>query len=212
MTSGSVTVKQCTKCRRELPATREYFHLHGPSSDGLKPSCKECRRSAVNQRYAAQSPAERAAYLQRAADWAARNRNRTIVYSQNWRRENPERRRVIKAEFHQRKKATDTRYRLCHAISSAISKSLRGKQKAGRRWQDLVGYTADELRTHLESLFLPGMTWANHGEWHIDHKRPIASFTITSADDAAFRDCWALSNLQPLWAEQNLRKWAKWAS
>lgn len=96
-------------------------------------------------------------------------------------------------------------------MSCAVGKSLRGL-KSGRRWQLLVGYTTEDLRRHLEALFVPGMTWLNHGEWHIDHKRPLSSFMFASTDDPAFKECWALSNLQPLWAEDNLRKWAKWAS
>lgn len=46
------------------------------------------------------------------------------------------------------------------------------------------------------------MTWNNHGEWHIDHKKPVTAFD-TNAD---IKEVCALSNLQPLWAEDNLRK------
>ena len=75
----------------------------------------------------------------------------------------------------------------------------------------LLGYSVEELMTHLEGLFKPGMSWANHGAWHIDHIRPRSAFTYSSPTDRDFADCWALSNLQPLWAEENLRKAAKWA-
>jgi 5-methylcytosine-specific restriction endonuclease McrA len=90
-----------------------------------------------------------------------------------------------------------------------IRYSLRGS-KAGRHWETLVGYTFLALMCHLESLFQPGMTWENYGEWQVDHIRPIASFTFTSADDPEFRQCWALSNLQPLWATDNHHKGARW--
>ena len=63
--------------------------------------------------------------------------------------------------------------------------------------------------THLERQFLPGMTWGNRGEWHIDHIVPLASFTFTSPDDPEFRAAWALTNLRPLWAKDNIRKSAK---
>jgi hypothetical protein len=207
-----VQTKECTRCLRLLPATAEYFHRHRPAADGLKPRCKECRCAEEHAKYATLSPTEKTEYLARVRRWGLNNRPRVLRSARRWRTENPERRRQIRAEFHQRKKATDQRYRLCHAISSAISKSLRGKKKAGRRWQNLVGYSLEQLKAHLEARFLPGMRWDNHGEWHIDHERPISSFTIASPDDPAFRECWALSNLQPLWAGDNLRKWAKWAS
>ncbi len=63
-----------------------------------------------------------------------------------------------------------------------------------------------DLIAHLESLFQPSMTWENYGKWHIDHKRPIASFNFTSYEDPEFKECWALNNLQPMWAKENMSK------
>jgi len=62
---------------------------------------------------------------------------------------------------------------------------------------------------HLESKFLPGMTWNNRGDWHIDHVRPLASFSFETAQCPDFKAAWSLSNLQPLWALDNIRKGAK---
>jgi len=69
-------------------------------------------------------------------------------------------------------------------------------------------YTVDELKQHLESKFQIGMSWDNYGfyGWHIDHIRPDSSFNYTSVEDDEFKKCWALNNLQPLWATDNLRK------
>ena len=50
------------------------------------------------------------------------------------------------------------------------------------------------------------MTWDNYGEWHIDHKKPKSLFDYDSPKDQAFKDCWSLANLQPLWAEDNKNK------
>lgn len=50
------------------------------------------------------------------------------------------------------------------------------------------------------------MSWANFGEWHVDHIVPLASFTFASPDDDEFRAAWSLANLQPLWALENLQK------
>jgi 5-methylcytosine-specific restriction endonuclease McrA len=50
------------------------------------------------------------------------------------------------------------------------------------------------------------MTWENFGDWHVDHRVPLASFNYASADDPEFRAAWALTNLQPLWKRENLRK------
>jgi hypothetical protein len=63
------------------------------------------------------------------------------------------------------------------------------------------------LMAHLESQFLPGMSWANRRLWHIDHQRPCASFNLTNP--AQQHACFHFSNLRPLWAADNLAKGAR---
>ena len=58
----------------------------------------------------------------------------------------------------------------------------------------------------IESQFTEGMTWENHGEWHIDHIVPLSAFNYSKPEHEDFRRCWALSNLQPLWAKDNQAK------
>ena len=100
-------------------------------------------------------------------------------------------------------------------ISGKISRGIRhylGKyrvSKGGRAFDDLP-YSPIELCEHLESQFTDGMSWENRSEWHIDHIRPVASFDFDSTDHPDFKKCWALNNLQPLWAADNIRKGAKW--
>lgn len=100
--------------------------------------------------------------------------------------------------------------RLSCLMSTAIRESLKGN-KNGRHWEDLVGYTQEDLRVYLEKLFKPDMTWENHGVrgWHIDHIKPKSSFNITDYECDEFKECWSLKNLQPLWSEENLRKGSK---
>jgi len=73
---------------------------------------------------------------------------------------------------------------------------------------ELIGCSAEELVAHLEAQFTEGMTWENYGEWHVDHVRPCASFDLT--DPAQQRQCFHHTNLQPLWAEENLTKGSFW--
>lgn len=105
----------------------------------------------------------------------------------------------------------EVRRRLRANFSSRIGRSLKDG-KVGRSWENLAGYTVEDLMRHLEVLLLPGMNWSNYGfrGWHIDHIRPVASFRYDSYDHPQFRECWSLSNLQPLWAVDNLRKRDKW--
>ena len=78
--------------------------------------------------------------------------------------------------------------------------------KSGESWQKLVGYTVDDLKRHIEKLFLPGMTWENIGGWHIDHILPVSRFNYNSPLDPDFKRCWGLKNLRPMWAKDNIRK------
>jgi len=99
-------------------------------------------------------------------------------------------------------------YKLHANISIHINHCLKSTitPKNKRKWENLVGYSLNDLKKHLESLFINGMSWDNYGQWHIDHKIPKSSFNITSDSCDAFKQCWSLSNLQPLWATDNLKK------
>lgn len=99
-------------------------------------------------------------------------------------------------------------FRLNSSIRTAVGRCLKGK-KLGNRWKDIVGWTLDDLITHMESLFLEGMAWENygigHGKWVVHHCNiPISAFTFTSLSDPKIRECWALENLAPLWWYENL--------
>jgi hypothetical protein len=100
----------------------------------------------------------------------------------------------------------DPGHRLHLSISVLVRRSLKS-EKGWRSWRRLVGYDVRVLRHHLERQFLKGMTWENFGTaWHIDHILPRSSFKFSTADDRDFKACWALTNLRPLWADQNFRK------
>ena len=98
--------------------------------------------------------------------------------------------------------------RLNNRMRVALRRGI-GCGKAGRSWTSLVDYSAGELKTHLERQFLPGMSWENAEDWHIDHVTPLREFSFSSPDDPEFKAAWALSNLRPLWAKDNLQKSGK---
>jgi len=52
------------------------------------------------------------------------------------------------------------------------------------------------------------MTWENHGEWHIDHIKPCSLFNLLNEDEQ--KKCFHYTNLQPLWASENLSKGCKY--
>lgn len=109
-----------------------------------------------------------------------------------------ERRRVYQA-----RRRSDPAQRAVDAIRRRMRHVIKGQSKGAFA---LLGYTADKLREHLHSRFKPGMTWSNYGlygeKWHVDHIRPVSSFKLPDQ----LVECFSLTNLQPLWAEENLRK------
>jgi hypothetical protein len=74
---------------------------------------------------------------------------------------------------------------------------------------DIIDYDMKELKIHLEKQFTKGMTWEKFvaGEIHIDHIIPLNMFDVD--DQRELKSCWALSNLRPMWARDNIKKGAQ---
>ena len=99
--------------------------------------------------------------------------------------------------------------RRCSTRGIFYSALKRGRSNSGVF--GVLGYTLNDLQAHLERRFIEGMTWSNYGPvWHLDHIRPLSSFKIEYIGCPEFQKAWALRNLQPLWAEDNIRKGARW--
>ena len=227
----AVDLKTCTKCGVAKSASE--FHGCKLTKCGLRPSCKACasaskkayveaNRDVVrerNARYAAANKdsirvrqaawhrANREHASAKSAEWYRRNKERAHARSIQWAKDHPEYRRALQAERYRRRKS-DPSFVVRDRVARGVRHSLRGR-KGGAAWEALVGYSTADLREHLERQFLKGMSWENMGEWHIDHIVPLSSFTITGPDDPELRRAWALSNLRPLWAKDNIRKSAK---
>jgi len=89
-------------------------------------------------------------------------------------------------------------------IRQALKYHLAGTYKKKDSTIELLGCSIDELKTYLQNQFKEGMTWQNHGEWHIDHIIPCAAFDLSKKEDCL--KCFNYKNLQPLWAHENLSK------
>jgi len=100
---------------------------------------------------------------------------------------------------------TDPKFKLSITLRTRLNAAIKNGQKIGSAIRDL-GCSIEELKYYLESLFQPGMSWDNYGfyGWHIDHKIPLASFDL-SDEQQRLKAC-HYTNLQPLWAKDNLSK------
>ena len=229
-----MTEKFCTKCGEIKPLTE--FNVRRASIDGLQPLCVKCEKKRQSDYYQRNKDAIKAKvreyakvnaedvsirrhnyYLKNKESeteynkrYAEDNREKFRAYNKSYRNRHIERLRS-KARLVQRHRMIDPQNRISNAMSCGIRRTI--KNKDSNRWESLVKYSAEDLLNHLESLFSPGMTFENHGRggWHIDHIKPIVSFSFSSSNDKEFHECWALGNLQPLWEFDNLSKGAKWS-
>ncbi len=98
-------------------------------------------------------------------------------------------------------------------IGAAMRKAIR-QEKAGRRWESLVEYSMADLIDRLKVTIPQGYSWEKDfidgkGVLHIDHKKPMSSFSFEKAEDEEFKRCFSLDNLQLLPAIENMRKSGK---
>jgi hypothetical protein len=112
----------------------------------------------------------------------------------------------IRARFsawQKQRKQSDVGYRILCNLRRHVNRAIRKTEKSAKT-KELIGCSMAELRAHLESMFLVGMTWANYGQWHVDHIIPCCKFDMSNPEEQ--RRCYNWKNLQPLWAVDNIRK------
>ena len=136
------------------------------------------------------------------------------IKSKEWRSQNKDkivaqRLRYLKSGkrslYEKNKKNNDLLFAIKHRMRSRICVFLKrsGYSKQSKT-QDMLGCDWSYLKAHLESQFVDGMSWENRSLWHIDHIIPLAS---AKSVEEVIKLC-HYTNLQPLWAEDNLRKGA----
>lgn len=128
--------------------------------------------------------------------------------AKRWRDANPEKTKEIRKRCYVRR-MMDPRHKIDASIRTGLSGSIAKGGKHGKKTYEALGYNRRDLMAHLEKKFTEGMTWDNYGDWHIDHVIPLSAFNFSTVDCHDFKRAWALSNLQPLWAFDNLSKNAK---
>ena len=164
-------------------------------------------KSAADKRYATKNKEKIAEYHK---EWSDKNRESLRDSHTEWRNNNRDKVRKWARDYERNRRRVDPKYRLGARTRTAVYTCLKEANVAKYRSTfELLGYTLEELMSHLEALFTEGMTWDNYGEWHVDHKIPMASFNFETTEDREFKLCWCLDNLQPLWRPENLSKGTK---
>ena len=209
---NGIEIKQCYRCQEWLEL--QFFYKSSNCWDDLDRQCKLCHKDSCkkwrnnnleNARFMSKRWRENNIEKARALclDWHRRNPEKGREQRTRWARDNYEKRKINHRVIERNKRKINPLYRLHQSVSTSIRQFLR-EGKAGKNWERITGYSLNELKAHLEQRFKLGMTWANYGKWHIDHIIPISSFSINEVGK-----CWALENLQPLWAKENILKGAR---
>jgi len=208
--------KFCNKCKKYLPATPEYFHRDKSKPNGLSSVCKKDRREYESQPKRLKVRAKQAR--------SNRKKNKTKINERSKERYNndpefKERRltqgRKSRNKRHHERKNTDPEYHIKHNLRGRFSGLVKNSVKNKASFVELIGSSYNNLVNHIERQFYPHpetgekMSWNNYGlkGWHIDHIVPCVSFDLRKIKDQ--KECFNYINLQPLWAEENLKKGSK---
>ena len=203
--------KQCTNAQNsKWVASNKEKHIKMQADwylknvDKVKTDSRKWRE-ANREKYNERASAYKKKYWANSEDYRAK----CAEQNKAWRESNRKKIRLYKKGYARALRASSPHYRLNQNMGRVINLALNG-QKAGKKWEDITGYSVDELILHLESLFTEGMSWDNYGEWHVDHIAPRKIFVVEDIDGNIDWEtvgcCWDLSNLQPLWAKDNFAK------
>lgn len=185
------------------PETRAAYLIRQNASNQRRAEVVEDKKAA----YAAQSAASRKVRMTDSGYRAARSE---YAKQHNQKPEVREAIRVWRREYVNMRLETDPVYSATTSIRKMIHSAIvRGTgTKKTSKTAEYLGCSPKEATEHIAGLFTEGMSWANHGEWHMDHIRPVASFD--HSDPNWVFEANHYTNLQPLWAADNLAKKDKW--
>lgn len=160
--------------------------------------------------------------LNYATSYRNEHKKESQKYNQQYRFNNRLKLSAYRRGYEKNRRIIDLEYKLKNDISNSINRQLKiiGSLKNRLSVSEFLPYSISDLKIHLEKQFEPWMTWKNRGKyeskiwddydtltwkWQIDHIIPHSTFKYSSMEDEEFQKCWALSNLRPLSAKQNIR-------
>lgn len=197
--------KICSKCNKEKEVCE--FRKKSVSSKGIqyyKSKCKICinedekiKRSKNPEKYKLWYDSTREERNKWRSEYYQRNKEKILDQNKNY---------IESTRINRRKKYNeDVLFKTKHVLSNRMRDLIKIKSfNKKRKFNEVLGCTPEFLKEHLEKQFTNGMSWDNHGQygWHIDHIIPLSS---AKTEEEIHKLC-HYTNLQPLWAEDNLKK------
>lgn len=222
-------IKVCKKCKSNKPLS--YFSKNKVKKDGLHIYCKLCvkqyssdwysknkekvnakgkeyyinNKKAITQRHKEYNTVNKDKIREYNKKRYSDNREEIISKTKSWYLNNKDRKQNRAVVYRKERYKNDTNFKLTCVIRSRLNKAIKNNQKTGSAVVDL-GCTIEEFKLYIESLWEPGMTWNNwtRDGWHIDHIKPLASFDLDVEEE--LYKATHYTNMQPLWAKDNLKK------
>lgn len=203
-------MKKCSKCKLEKDFIE--FRKDKSQKDGHTNRCKSCFKEYENQTSNKINQRKKNYYLDNKSKISQQrkiyrinnldklNNYRKVYYIKNKTQLNKK-----TAKYKRLRRQNNTQFKLSVNLRTRLLHALKGNFKSGSAVRDL-GCSIDKFKLWLEMHFQDGMSWDNYGPkgWHIDHKIPISSFNLTNREEL-LKAC-HFSNLQPMWAKDNLIK------
>jgi hypothetical protein len=211
--------KACRTCKQEKVFSDFYKRSKNP--DSLDTQCKICS-NAYHAEYRLNHSEKikiygirtRTKYKEKYKLYREKNAIKTKIYKKIYDEKNAlalkEKRKIYNNKHKQRRAMLDKNkywnnlnFRITQNLRTRIRRAIKGQIKTGTSFK-LLGCELPFLKLYLQNMFKNGMTWDNYGEWQIDHIRPCASFNLVKQEEQ--EKCFHYTNLQPLWALENLKK------
>lgn len=204
--------KKCTKCNQNK-SFKEFYYKKG-GKFGLDAKCKSCvsiyQRNHF-QKHKKKIIKKRKSYMEQ---YREKNKIEISEYNRQYYYKNKIAILEYKASSTYRKKMriyennkrkNNLSYRILSSLRSRLRIAIKNNSKT-ESTISLIGCDIEYLKNYLEQQFLKGMSWKNYGRngWHIDHIVPCSSFDFS--DPKQQKQCFHYTNLQPLWAKDNMSK------
>lgn len=186
--------KVCSKCGEEKELT-EFYKTKGR----YVAQCKSCIKIRSDKYY----QEKREAKLIYQKNYAEKNKESIQEYLKEYRIKNIDKLRKTAVEYELKRGKRDPEYKLRRSLKHRIYVMFQNKTlRKSKPTLELLGTDIKSAKEHLESTFQEGMSWDNHGEWHIDHIIPLSS----ARNKKEMEMLCHYTNLQALWAIDNISK------
>ena len=196
-------MQKCNKCN--ILKDLECFSKNKASKKGIKFTCKECdtKRSKLYYINIIDEIKEKhKLYFEKNKDYLNQKQKEYYILNKDYIKE-------YMYEYQKNKLETDSLYKLKVNYRNRVRKSFKSKYwQKNNTTQHILGCEFIDFKNYIESKFTENMNWNNQGKWHIDHIIPLY---LATTEEELIKLC-HYTNLQPLWAEDNLKKGIKYES